>query len=1071
MKKLKLTLCTFLLAICIPCFCLGFMGIFANRVSAEELENLVDFTVEVKEDRDIRVLQLTDPQIIASEYQRYAGRGTNWMYLEYEKHEKYVEQIIKKYNPDLIIITGDVVYGEFDDSGYSLLRYIRFMDSFKIPWAPVSGNHDWESHMGADWMCEQYEKSEYCLFKQRSLTGNGNYTVGVTQGGELKRVFFMLDSNCSGASLASLANGHTKTTVGFGDDQIEWYTETAKAITKASPNTKLSFAFHIQLKVFGDAYANKYNYSASTIRNNPIDIDKIAGSSENSEFGYIGRELKTSWDDSYKVWNGLKALGVDSIFVGHEHCNSASVVYQGVRLQYGQKSSTYDRANYLNSAGNIVGSYNDEGDEIVGGTAIPVSKTTGEIVNPYIVYWEPTWVETPDVAETIGTKTFDFNGTDFDMTVNTPDVSGYGKAAVISSGAPEGYTGSVASCSNSYINAFGFSATQDIYFGNVTSIKLRLYITSFSPTANTSLRLYNSAENAILGSVAINTSDFGKWIEIELLSAFANGKNVIVKNGLLQDFSIVYRTYGASGNLPTVYFDSISFGYSKDLSIKPEGTEETPTIEELAKPQYTEAAWSVYDNQEYKRYTLSDFGLDNLSLGVNESKIIKVGKEGLSLNFTYKPVANTRLSIVFACNESGQGGKEIKFYPESFDITAGKEFSYAFEMGKTYGIEVGLVKMYHNEKTGQYNGNQSLMFVKVNGDMGAYSYTKSGGKYFFLADIFDCKDNEFVKLMVTTPSNTGDQKVELKSIPVVEYRSQSGALLMKEMARSGITISKNRLTYYAGEGGYTGATIDGVAYNDKNTHVNATKTVVVLNLKNDPQTDLFTDNSLKSITGAVATATGGEYNGQEYNNVSVTLGGKTLVSGVDYTLKFYRGQTETTDIVSAGEIIVKVIGKGTYGGEISTTFTINKKNLTITAKDYNLQYGESIVSNVDKITLSGLVSGDQAESIVLSRSNCNVIPSNVVIKNASGVNVTENYNITYVNGESHAFGEWEVTVKPTTTEQGLKTSSCSCGEKLTQDIPVKETPKTNVALIAGIVAGVVVVAVAVAIVVAKKKKK
>ena len=111
MKKLKLTLCTFLLAICIPCFCLGFMGIFANRVSAEELENLVDFTVEVKEDRDIRVLQLTDPQIIASEYQRYAGRGTNWMYLEYEKHEKYVEQIIKKYNPDLIIITGDVVYG------------------------------------------------------------------------------------------------------------------------------------------------------------------------------------------------------------------------------------------------------------------------------------------------------------------------------------------------------------------------------------------------------------------------------------------------------------------------------------------------------------------------------------------------------------------------------------------------------------------------------------------------------------------------------------------------------------------------------------------------------------------------------------------------------------------------------------------------------------------------------------------------------------------------------------------------------------------------------------------------
>lgn len=130
---------------------------------------MVDFMVEVETGRDIRVLQLTDPQILAAEDERYPTRvGDEWAYKEEQKHERYVEQVIREYNPDFIIVTSDVVYGEFDDNGEHLLRYIKFMDSFKIPWAPVFGNHDQESNMWADWQCEQLEKSEYCLFKQRS---------------------------------------------------------------------------------------------------------------------------------------------------------------------------------------------------------------------------------------------------------------------------------------------------------------------------------------------------------------------------------------------------------------------------------------------------------------------------------------------------------------------------------------------------------------------------------------------------------------------------------------------------------------------------------------------------------------------------------------------------------------------------------------------------------------------------------------------------------------------------------------------------------------------------------------
>lgn len=76
--------------------------------------------------------------------------------------------------------------------------------------------------------------------------------------------------------------------------------------------------------------------------------------------------LKGAWDLDGSVWEGIKKLGADSVFVGHEHCNSASVVYDGIRCQYGQKSSTYDRANYVQRDGAIVGSFTEAGDPMVG---------------------------------------------------------------------------------------------------------------------------------------------------------------------------------------------------------------------------------------------------------------------------------------------------------------------------------------------------------------------------------------------------------------------------------------------------------------------------------------------------------------------------------------------------------------------------------------------------------------------------------------------------------------------------------------------------------------------------------
>lgn len=348
----------------------------------------VDFIVSVPADRKPVILQLTDTQIIDSSQARTQDRLGATM-IEYwgpdQKNARcydYLREIITNTKPDLILMTGDNVYGEFDDNGSAFLELVAFMESFGIPWAPVFGNHDNESAMGVDWQCEQFVNAEHCLFVQRSLSGNGNYTVGIEQGGKLTRVFFMMDSNgCGNASESTLANKSFRREPGFTMKQTSWYKSLIKDIKELSPQTKISFAFHIQPDVMGDAFA-LYGTDGST----PVFID-YAENKREGDFGYIGYPHESVWDTNKKIWKGFLELGVDSVFLGHEHANSCSIVYEGIRLQYGMKSSCYDMLNYVDASGNIQSSHYSTGTPLVGGTVFYLD-VEGNIVDPYIYYCE-----------------------------------------------------------------------------------------------------------------------------------------------------------------------------------------------------------------------------------------------------------------------------------------------------------------------------------------------------------------------------------------------------------------------------------------------------------------------------------------------------------------------------------------------------------------------------------------------------------------------------------------------------------------------------------------------------------
>ncbi len=343
-----------------------------------------DFVVEVEEGKNPVILQITDTQIIdSSQY----SQGISISYYAPENFgirlENYLRETVEAVKPDLIIMTGDNVYGKFDNSGASLTKLINLMESFEIPWAPVFGNHDNESAKGVAWQCAQYEAAEHCLFKRNTLEGNGNYTVGIAQGGKLTRVFFMMDSNCCASpSQQSSLDGQMRSQAGFGEKQIAWFEKIGALLGVHSPETKVSFAFHIQIQAFTKAYA-KYGYSSST----PIvNIDKHADKEE-GDFGYVGGVITGTWDNDGAVFAKMKAIGCDSIYIGHEHFISASVVYEGVRFQFGQKIGTYDEVNWLLADGSVVKAFspNNSGDPIMGGS-VNVLDSTGAIVNGYIYF-------------------------------------------------------------------------------------------------------------------------------------------------------------------------------------------------------------------------------------------------------------------------------------------------------------------------------------------------------------------------------------------------------------------------------------------------------------------------------------------------------------------------------------------------------------------------------------------------------------------------------------------------------------------------------------------------------------
>ena len=330
----------------------------------------LDSQLTVTPGRPLTVLQLTDMQIIDAAQQRRPDR-LNAFEIEAWKTEHAemcayapIRAVIEQTNPDLILITGDIVYGEFDDSGRIFAQFTAFMESFGIPWAPVFGNHDNETKSGVYAQCRILEKAPHCLFRRSTtLTGNSNYSVGLFDGEELVRVLYMLDSNgCWGASDPDTTRHH-----GMEDDQIAWMVDTAAALRERWGRPIPAFAcFHIPSEDYITALTDAGyqteddpdggNYIiAGTAPASKIDADipspntiedgdpvRVLQPANEGDCGYKNERMARGAFQKARSAEFL-ASDVDGVFMGHCHrCQVSVLGKDGIRYTHGVKSGTYD---------------------------------------------------------------------------------------------------------------------------------------------------------------------------------------------------------------------------------------------------------------------------------------------------------------------------------------------------------------------------------------------------------------------------------------------------------------------------------------------------------------------------------------------------------------------------------------------------------------------------------------------------------------------------------------------------------------------------------------------------------
>ena len=275
-------------------------------------------------DKAFRILQLTDVHIGGGAFSVGKDR----------KALKAVETLIERVRPNLVVLTGDMVYpvpfqsGTIDNKRETKLL-MALLDKMGVYYAVCFGNHDTEEYSLYDRndLYEVYKQGKYCLIDKAEGADDINYAINVKNSkGIITQTLYMMDTH-------SYVTGFLNQYDGLHQNQIEWYkgeVNRMNALNKATdanaPEVKSLVFIHIPLREYETAW-NEYRANGYQ-------------STENAKYYYgfakePNEKVCCSVPEDNFFETALELGSTQGIFCGHDHVNIWSIEYKGIRLTYG----------------------------------------------------------------------------------------------------------------------------------------------------------------------------------------------------------------------------------------------------------------------------------------------------------------------------------------------------------------------------------------------------------------------------------------------------------------------------------------------------------------------------------------------------------------------------------------------------------------------------------------------------------------------------------------------------------------------------------------------------------------
>lgn len=292
-------------------------------------------TLRFNEDGEFKILHISDCQD---------------KYPAHQKMLKFIDRILKKYEPDLVVLGGDnnVSPEETKYDGIKELAQV-FVDN-EVYFTLVFGNHDREKGVTNEEQLDMYKRAagKYCLaystistdydvdFSEdyskynTILTNAGTHALPIMSSTSPLKPAYMLYMFDSGNRYTHEDN------FGYGcvnTEQINWFKTTQKLVESVTGGYVPSMAFqHIVVgEVMDVFYKEATDLSLSTKFCNDKNYDITVADFSKIKSGFL-LEAPCPGVTNFGQFDALVEAGTVAVFSGHDHINNYTVTLNGVDI-------------------------------------------------------------------------------------------------------------------------------------------------------------------------------------------------------------------------------------------------------------------------------------------------------------------------------------------------------------------------------------------------------------------------------------------------------------------------------------------------------------------------------------------------------------------------------------------------------------------------------------------------------------------------------------------------------------------------------------------------------------------